>query len=81
MLPKLSEEEEAWLKNQLEIVYVFGDEEYAEDAVPDDLASKDPDWVGCRVYRDMDDYDPDLGENAGFEYEFSGDGIPRTKRR
>ena len=73
VLPKLSEQEEVWLKNQLEIVHVFDGEEYAEDAVPDDLASKDPDWIGCRAYRDMKDYDSDLGENAGFEYEFSGD--------
>jgi hypothetical protein len=73
VLPKLTEEEAEWLRQQLEVVSVFGDVEYAEDALPDDLKNKDADWTGCRAYRDMKNDDHDFGENAGFEYAFSED--------
>ncbi len=73
VIPQLTEEEADWLRQQLEVVYVFGDREYAEDALPDDLNREDADWVGCRAYRDMAGYDPDFGEHAGFEYAFSED--------
>ena len=70
VIPHLTEKEADWLRQQLEVVWVFGDREYSEDALPDDLNREDADWIGCRAYRDMKDYDPDFGEEAGFEYEF-----------
>ncbi|NQT37235.1 MAG: hypothetical protein HQ581_07085, partial [Planctomycetes bacterium] len=73
VIPHLTEEEAAWLRRQLEVVCVFGDQEYTEDALPDDLNRKDAEWTGCRAYRSMEDYDPDFGEDAGFEYAFSED--------
>ncbi len=73
VIPQLTEEEVDWLRQQLEVVYVFGDREYAEDALPDDLNREDAEWIGCRAYRDMAGYDPDFGEHAGFEYAFSED--------
>lgn len=70
VIPRLSNAEVDWLRRQLQVVHVFGDREYAEDDLPDHLKGEDADWVGCRAYRDMADYDPDDGDGAGFEYEF-----------
>jgi len=70
VIPKLTEAESDWLQKQLEVVCVFGDVEYAEDELPDDLCSEDAEWIGCRAYRDMEDYDQQFGDGAGFEYEF-----------
>ena len=41
VLANLTEPEEAWLKEQLQPVRVFGDNEYPEDAVPAELADAD----------------------------------------
>ena len=70
VIPKLNEKEEGWLKDQLEIVYVFGEKEYTDDTLPKDRSSDDADWVGCRVFRDVEDYECDAGADAGFQYEF-----------
>ena len=64
----LSIEEHDWLQRQLETVYVFGDHEYAEDEMPDNLSTADVTWSGCRAFRDLPDVDSD--DDAGFEYEF-----------
>jgi len=70
-LSELSEEEQNWLKHQLELVYVFGDDELSEqDEHPD---GRSPDWTGCRAFRDMSDYDPDYHEGAGFCFSFNED--------
>jgi hypothetical protein len=73
VLPHLTAEEELWLRNQLETVYVFGDCEYVEDEVPSDLDTADADWSGCRAWRDLEDGDPDDGETIGFACEFHDD--------
>ena len=65
----LSIEERDWLQRQLETVYVFGDHEYAEDEIPDNLSTADATWCGCRAFRDLPDVDSD--DDAGFQYEFS----------
>ena len=65
VLTDLSREETAWLKSQLEIVYVLDGKEGADPAHAT--------WIGCRAYRDMEDYDPEFGEDAGFAYSFSED--------
>jgi hypothetical protein len=70
VIPKLTTEEEAWLKNQLETVCVFDGEEYPDDRLPENRSSEEADWVGCRALRDMADYDPNNGADAGFQYEF-----------
>jgi hypothetical protein len=73
----LNREEEDWLLGQLATVRVFGDREYAEDQVPDELDPCEADWIGCRAYRDVSDcaeYAKDVGmEGPGFEYSFADD--------
>jgi len=69
VIPHLTEEEEAWLQEQLEVVYVFGDREYTEERIPDEL-DEAPDWEGCRAWRDLEEYNPDSDEPVGFQYEF-----------
>jgi hypothetical protein len=64
----LSIEERDWLQQQLETVYVFGDREYAEDEIPDNLSTADVTWCGCRAFRDLSDVDSD--DDDGFQYEF-----------
>lgn len=71
VLTNLTEEETSWLKRQLEVVCVFSDEEYPEDDLPEGLDPTNTQWTGCRVYRDMDGYEPDFG--VGFQYEFDTD--------
>jgi len=68
VLTHLTPEETAWLRSQLEIVYVLDGQEGAD---PDTAT-----WIGCRAYRDMEDYDEALGDEAGFEYSFSEDDGP-----
>jgi hypothetical protein len=77
VIPRLSNPEADWLRQQLQIVHVFGDKEYAEDELPDHLKGENAEWVGCRAYRDMADYDPADGDGAGFEYEFHEDHEPK----
>ena len=67
----LSIEERDWLQRQLETVCVFGDHEYAEDEIPDNLSTADATWCGCRAFRDLPDVDSD--DDAGFEYKFGED--------
>jgi len=74
VIPKLNEKEEAWLKEQVEIVYVFGEEEYTDATLPKDRSSDEADWVGCRAFRDVKDYDCSAGADAGFQYEFCDSG-------
>lgn len=73
VLPQLTEKEADWLREQLETVHVFGDKEYTEDELPDHLKGENAEWVGCRAYRDLEGYDADFGEEAGFEWEFCDD--------
>lgn len=70
-LGNLSIAERDWLQRQLDPVYVFGDTEYAEDELPDNLSPSDASWYGCRALRDLPDVDSD--DDAGFQYEFGQD--------
>lgn len=72
IIPKLTPKEEAWLREQLQPIRVFGNQEYAEDAVPTGLADTEADWTGVRFLRDNDDYDPDC-DSLGFGYNFDDD--------
>jgi hypothetical protein len=72
IIPKLTPKEEAWLKEQLQPIRVFGDKEYAEDAVPAEMADTEPDWAGVRFLRDKTDYDAQW-DDRGFEYAFHDD--------
>ncbi len=93
VIPKLKKREEAWLKEQLQHVAVFGDQEYTVDPepdtppdeypnltgfVPDELVDEDPDWYGRRFLRDYEDYDPEC-DLLGFEYSFDGPELPRRR--
>jgi hypothetical protein len=71
VLAHLSPQEEAWLREQLEFVYVVGEQEYTQDTLPADLDPEKADWQGCRAWRDLPDCEED-GE-IGFHYEFHDD--------
>ncbi len=73
VIPQLTTQEAEWLRGQLEVVCVFGENEHPEDNLPPGLERDDADWIGCRAYRDMLGYDPNWGADVGFEYEFSQD--------
>ena len=73
VIPQLTTQEAGWLRGQLEVVCVFGEHEHAEDKLPPGLDCDEADWIGCRAYRDMLDYDPNYGWDLGFEYNFSQD--------
>ncbi len=71
LLTNLSDEEAAWLENQLEIVQLRDGVEVEESTASAESAdSTKPTWTGCRAYVDMDDYDGTYGGDVGFEYEF-----------
>ena len=70
VIANLTEPEEAWLKEQLHPIHVFGDKEYSEDAVAAELADTDADWTGVRFLRDKTDHDPDW-DALGFEYDLN----------
>ena len=72
VVANLTGPEEAWLKEQLQPIRVFGAKEYPEDAVPAELADTEADWTGVRYLRDSDDYDPDC-DSLGFEHAFHDD--------
>jgi len=65
VLPHLSAEEAQWLQDQLEVVHVIDGTEYTEDNLPENT---DGAWIGCRAYRDLEDYDGQYGGDVGFEY-------------
>ena len=67
-LTHLTDEETNWLQSQLETVHVIDGAEYPEDRLPD---TGEATWIGCHAYRDMEDYAPDFGEDAGFDYSLS----------
>ena len=72
VLGNLAEPEEAWLKEQLQPIRVFGAHEYPGAAVPAELATTKPDWAGVRFLRDKPDHDPQW-DSLGFEYVFHDD--------
>ncbi len=70
VIPNLTGEERDWLADQLQVVKVYDGKEYPEGQVPESLVASEPDWHGCRAYRDMDDYDSDSGPEPHFDYDF-----------
>jgi hypothetical protein len=70
VLPRLTAEEEAWLRAQLRCVAVLDGTE-TEIADCDDETTEGAEWVGPRFLRDEEDYDPDCG--LSFEFEFDDD--------
>jgi hypothetical protein len=73
VIAHLHPDQEAWLRRQLEVVYVFGDLEYPEDDLPEHLDPADADWYGCRAWRDLADYEPEEDSPVGFAWEFHDD--------
>ena len=73
VIPQLTTPEADWLRGQLEVVCVFGEHEHPEDKLPSGMNRDEADWIGCRAYRDMLGYDPEWGEDTGFEFEFFDD--------
>jgi hypothetical protein len=72
VIPQLTVDEERWLKHQLEIVYVFNGREYCKREVPEGTNPDDAQFIGCRAFRDLEDYDSSV-EDAGFSYQFETD--------
>ena len=60
------------MKEQLQTVRVFGNNDYPEDAVPAELADTEPDWAGIRFLRDKGDHDP-TWDYLDFAYKFHDD--------
>lgn len=73
VLPRLTAEEEQWLVEQLEVVHVHDGKEYTDKDLPEELASEEIEWSGCRAFRDLDGFDPGMEDGAGFCYEFDTD--------
>lgn len=68
-LDNLTAEEEAWLKEQLQTIVVYGNREFAED---DPATASDPDFTGPRFLRDNPDFDSPW-DVLGFEVAFMDD--------
>jgi hypothetical protein len=68
VLDELRPEEEAWLREQLELLHVHDGREYAEGNVPEELIDHKPDWSGYRFLRDVEG--PGDNRFLGFEYKF-----------
>ena len=79
-LTHLTDEQIDWLQNQLETVHVIDGVEYTEDKLPDTGDAGDGAWIGCRAYRDMEDYDAGFGEDVGFDYSFHENDNENTGR-
>ena len=73
VLANLTTEEVAWLDDQLKVVHIFDSQEYAEGEIPERFRATDAEWSGCRVFRDMKNYDPDMVDGPGFDYRFVAD--------
>jgi hypothetical protein len=69
VIRQITPDEEKWLQEQLEVVYVFDGHEYREHELPKELDPTHAQFVGSRTYRDMEDYDASE-EDAGFCYKF-----------
>ena len=57
----------------MEFIEVHDGKEFSLDEVPAEFQDHDPDWIGCRAFRDMENYDPDYDSDLGFSYEFDDD--------
>ncbi len=68
VIPHLTQEEEAWLRNQLQTVAVHNGNEVEIDD-PDSDVARGAEWTGARFLRDNGDYDPSYHE-LGFDFEF-----------
>lgn len=53
VLPNLTDDELDWLRRQLEIVHVFGAQEFIATNLPPDLDLAQADWSAYRIYRPM----------------------------
>ena len=73
VIPRLTADEEHWLAEQLEVVHIHNGKEYTEHDLPKELAAEDIQWSGCRAYLDLDGFDPEMEDGAGFCYKFDTD--------
>ena len=71
VIPRLTPEEEAWLRAQLQTVVVHHGQETEIDGT-DETDAADAEWLGPRFLRDKEDYDPSWG-GTDFQYEFDDD--------
>ena len=77
VLSHLQPEEEAWLREQLEVIHLVGEREYTKENLPPGHDPAKSDWCGPRMFRgdaDFNDeftsgFDPDL-DQPGFEWRF-----------
>jgi hypothetical protein len=57
----------------LEYIYVFGDRDYVEEEIPDNLDGNKADWFGFRAWRGCEDFRADDCDTLDFDYEFDDD--------
>ena len=67
VLTALTDQEHAWLREQVQYIYVVGDREYTVDDLPADFSSEQVDWEGYRVFRSRNSADD---EYTDFEFSF-----------
>jgi hypothetical protein len=71
VVANLTEQEEKWLRQQLQLVAVRGEQETEIDDL-DHKAAEHADWTGPRFLRDSDDFDPAC-DTVGFQHAFHDD--------
>jgi hypothetical protein len=81
VISQLKPEEETWLRDQVQAVQVIEGHEYPLENIPPHLASREPEWRGCRFLRDIEDADDYHDDGTGFDYRFVDDDEPDGRGR
>ncbi len=68
-LDNLTAEEEAWLNEQLELIAVYGDDEFPLEDPTIAMPASKPDFSGPRFLRDNPDFESPY-DTLGFDFEF-----------
>jgi hypothetical protein len=76
VVPHLKPEEGAWLRDQFQAVQLVDGREYSLESLPPHLATREPDWRGCRFLRDIEDAEDYHDYGPGFDYQFVDDVDP-----
>ena len=73
VIPQLKADEEAWLRDQLQMIHVVSGREYTTSSIPVDLAGREPEWQGRRFLRDIEHPEDCAEDWPGFAHEFRDD--------
>lgn len=69
VVPNLSDDEIGWLKHLTETIYVYGEEEYSAETLPDGVDSDNADWHGMRALSDFSERAEFEGQCCGFDWQ------------